>query len=74
MFTYDELDKILDCLVLLDTLYAMGVLDGSEKQMAIGSQADALGSLVNRKMMMIKLQEEKDATATNENVQFENTY
>lgn len=72
MFTYDELDKILDCLVLLDTLYSMGDLDGSEKQMAIGSQADALGSLVNRKMMMLELQKEKDSDATNDTVHFQN--
>lgn len=74
MFTYDELDKILDCLVLLDTLYAMGDLDGSEYQKAIGSQADSLGSLVNRKMMIMKLEKEKDSDATNDTVQFGNTY
>lgn len=54
MFTVSELDDLHDCLILLDVLYAGGELDGSEYYENIGAKADALATLVGRKLMQAK--------------------
>lgn len=76
MFTFAQLEKLSDCLVLLDTLYSCGEVYDSENdyQESISMNAIDLLPIVQRQMMQMKLEKEKVVTATNENDQFENTY
>ena len=75
MLTYQQLDNILDCLVVLNRLHDKGELDSSDLNKFIGGTAAELVDVVQReKINLIRQEKEKDSDATNDTVQFENTY